>query len=339
MILLLSAVSLILWFINAVFLMPFFRTVTYGGCGPPNPCGPNTECFEAYSSSEPTCECLPGFIRAPSPQAGCIKPPAVEPNLCQPGPCARNADCFVQNRREECSCKPGYTGNPFKSCQPIKQRDPCNPSPCGENTQCNVDLSGNAICSCLPGYEGEPLLAQGCQPECVLQNDCPYTEACINYKCVDPCPGSCGVQAHCTVVDHNPICNCPKGFEGDPFFRCERIPELPSRPKDPCNPSPCGTNTQCTVLDGGAVCECMNDYIGDPLSSCKPECILSSECPAHLACINMKCKDPCPGACGSNADCRVIRNHNPTCTCREGYTGDPFVGCTIARKFYYIYFA
>ena len=52
-----------------------------------------------------------------------------------------------------------------------------------------------------------------------------------------------------------------------------------------CSPSPCGINTQCTVLDGGAVCECMSDYQGDPLSECKPECILSSDCPSHLACI------------------------------------------------------
>jgi len=35
------------------------------------------------------------------------------------------------------------------------------------------------------------------------------------------------------------------------------------------------------------------------------------------ACIQQKCKDPCPGVCGSNARCSVY-NHVPTCTCIEG---------------------
>ena len=41
---------------------PLVECSNYGSCGPPNPCGPNTECFEAYSSTEPTCECLPGMV-------------------------------------------------------------------------------------------------------------------------------------------------------------------------------------------------------------------------------------------------------------------------------------
>ena len=121
----------------------------------------------------------------------------------------------------------------------------------------------------------------------------------------------------------NPVCKCLAGYipMPDTISGCTKKPE-------PCNPSPCGTNTQCTVLPGsGAVCECMADYQGDPFSECKPECILSSDCASHLACIDMKCRDPCtPGTCGYNADCNV-RQHNPICSCKPGYIGNPFESC------------
>ena len=60
--------------------------------------------------------------------------------------------------------------------------------------------------------------------------------------------------------------------------------------------------------------------------NCRPECRIHSECASNLACINEKCRDPCPGACGSYAECEVI-NHNAVCRCQQGYEGDPFVGC------------
>lgn len=53
---------------------------------------------------------------------------------------------------------------------------------------------------------------------------------------------------------------------------------------------------------------------------------MNSDCGSNLACIRSKCQDPCPGACGQNARCQVI-SHSPTCTCIEGYTGDPFRYC------------
>lgn len=102
-------------------------------------------------------------------------------------------------------------------------------------------------------------------------------------------------------------------------------------PKDPCFPSPCGPNSQCHRTENQAVCSCLPSYLGSP-PNCKPECVVSSECPSHKACSNQKCVDPCPGTCGSNADCKVI-NHSPVCSCPSGYTGDPFTRCyAIPRK-------
>lgn len=45
----------------------------------------------------------------------------------------------------------------------------------------------------------------------------------------------------------------------------------------------------------------------------------------------MKCRDPCPGSCASNAICRVV-NHRPLCTCLPGYSGDAFSYCRFIQQ-------
>lgn len=65
-----------------------------------------------------------------------------------------------------------------------------------------------------------------CRPECVVSSDCELSKACVNQKCRDPCPGSCGVRAECSVVNHNPICRCPQGLSGDPFAACTVIGKI-----------------------------------------------------------------------------------------------------------------
>lgn len=93
----------------------------------------------------------------------------------------------------------------------------------------------------------------------------------------------------------------------------------------PCTPSPCGLNSQCRELDNHAVCSCLPDMIGAP-PNCRPECLVSSECPLDKSCINQKCRNPCENVCGLNSRCTVV-NHNPICSCHLGFTGDPFVRC------------
>jgi hypothetical protein len=94
--------------------------------------------------------------------------------------------------------------------------DPCSPSPCGPYSACKSQ-NGHAICSCSIGYIGSP---PGCRPECVVSSDCALDKACSNQKCVDPCPGTCGINARCNVRNHSPICSCPPNHIGDPFIRC-----------------------------------------------------------------------------------------------------------------------
>lgn len=94
-------------------------------------------------------------------------------------------------------------------------------------------------------------------------------------------------------------------------------------PVNPCNPSPCGPNAICH--DDG-ICECLPEYTGNPYESCRPECVISSECPRDKACIRNKCQNPCTGTCGQSANCDVI-NHIPVCSCPSDMIGDPFTLC------------
>lgn len=205
--------------------------------------------------------------------------------------------------------------------------DPCHPSPCGPNSQCR-NVNSQAVCSCLPEYTGAP---PNCRPECVINSECPQDRACHKFKCRDPCNGVCGIDAECKVINHNPICNCPPKLTGDPFIRCYPMaieqPKIPPVvPLNPCEPNPCGPNSHCRHIGDQPSCSCLEGYIGSP-PTCRPECVVNTDCPSHLACIREKCMDPCIGSCGLNAECRV-QNHIPSCTCIAKFIGDPFTQCS-----------
>ena len=102
---------------------------------------------------------------------------------------------------------------------------PCDPSPCGQNANCR-EVANQAVCTCLPGYVGQPPY---CKPECVINIECPYDRICSNQKCVNPCPQYCGIDAQCVVKNHQTMCFCPQGYEGDPFKVCTPIPPPPGK--------------------------------------------------------------------------------------------------------------
>ena len=104
-------------------------------------------------------------------------------------------------------------------------------------------------------------------------------------------------------------------------------------PVDPCQPSPCGANSQCrpTSDNTKASCSCLPGFLGSGNQDCRPECRLNSDCPNDRGCVQNKCRDPCPGACGQNARC-VSAAHQALCSCPDGFQGDPYLACLPAKS-------
>lgn len=109
------------------------------------------------------------------------------------------------------------------------------------------------------------------------------------------------------------------------FTKPAPILALEEVPVNPCKPSPCGPNSICSISQGRPVCSCNPGFLGRP-PYCNAECRINSECALDRACRNGQCSNPCAGTCGNLARCRVV-NHNPRCSCPEGYDGDANVGC------------
>lgn len=204
----------------------------------------------------------------------------------------------------------------------------------------------------MQNYIGSP---PNCRPECTSNFECAPNRACVKEKCADPCPGSCGSFTTCQTLNHQPICTCQVQYTGDPFSGCypikskssqdifslicytivlillENVAYLPVETIEPCNPTPCGPNAVCKEKSGAGSCTCLPEYHGDPYIGCRPECVLNTDCDKSRACVNNKCKDPCPGVCGRNAECHVV-NHSPQCECISGYTGNPSIACNEIPK-------
>lgn len=306
-------------------------------------CGSNTECREHNGALSCSCKknyygnpligCHPEcVINTDCPlEKSCANSKCIDPCV---GACGVGALCQVVNHFPVCYCPPDYTGDASVSCtfyqpqpppidnQPI---NPCDPSPCGPNSRCLLSPTGYAICSCLPGYRGSP---PACQPQCVVHSECPQNKACVGLRCVDPCPGVCGLNARCEVINHSPICSCKPGETGNPLVACDVIviDNPPRNAENPCSPSPCGPNSICQVVQNHPVCSCIENYIGSP-PYCRPECVFSNDCEQDKACIREKCQNPCIDTCGPNAECHVIA-HSAYCNCLPGYRGDAFVGCS-----------
>ena len=112
-----------------------------------------------------------------------------------------------------------YVSAPIPTDSP---RNPCSPSPCGANAVCK-ERNGAGSCTCLPDYHGDPYVI--CRPECVTNGDCDGSKSCLNNKCVDPCPGTCGLNAECLVFNHAPRCSCLPRYTGNPSKTCLLIEE------------------------------------------------------------------------------------------------------------------
>ncbi|XP_050512495.1 neurogenic locus notch homolog protein 3 isoform X1 [Diabrotica virgifera virgifera] len=228
---------------------------------------------------------------------------------------ASNSDVYITDRYGRTSLRSGdsYRVSSYSSTT-------CTSGTCGQNAQCQV-VGGRPVCSCLRGHSGDPLSL--CRrEECLDDGECRGQLACRGGKCIDPCVGTCGVNANCEARRGVPVCTCPAGYTGDPITSCRRF-----NPEELCHPSPCGPNTHCEVKNEVPTCSCLPGFHGSPLAGCRHECESDVECGPTLACIEFKCQNPCLSQCGKNAECETISNHRAVCKCPKNYFGNPYSSC------------
>ena len=59
---------------------------------------------------------------------------------------------------------------------------------------------------------------------CSSDIECSPTQACRNRNCINPCTNDkpCSSTAICIVQHHRSTCECPPGFDGDPYRACNK---------------------------------------------------------------------------------------------------------------------
>jgi len=301
-------------------------------------CPGNTPCI--VEDHKAVCKfCPPGFTtdanygciqgvgcrsssECPSKQA-CQNKKCVNP--CGLGQCGATQDCEVANHQARCIDVP--------RCECSSRRD-CLPGFTCEDCEC-VKIPDVDATVCDP-EDGD------CFEQCTINSDCPEDKYCDRFKrkCLSVCPGFCGDNTQCRYANHNPICSCKPGFDGNPDVGCS----FNQPPANPCVPSPCGTDAICELDNGNPICSCPRGKTGNPFVRCIKDgqkcrgnqCGPNSGCrmiadrpvcyclpryegnPPALPCVKpmKQCK---PNPCGANTECVVVNNVQ-RCTCKPGYT-------------------
>ncbi|UYV71427.1 dp [Cordylochernes scorpioides] len=254
--------------------------------------------------------------------------------------CGPNSECYAENHKAVCKCKPGFTGNAAdleKGCA-----SPCAGVWCSVNAKCIVNSQNQGICHCLKGFSGNPWAGGGCYPDhgCSASQPCGPSQDCVDGACVERCEKvQCGQGARCNKA--NGQCQCLPRFIGNPNVLCVppmlesgyvvmlesemyiyvRVGDVQlsfefgnitcvyfTAPQAPiCSPV-CGVNSHC-VYGAPNKCECNPGFSGNPYRLCSSV----QRCDTNT--------------CGTNANC-VEGRQRLDCVCPVGYQGNPFLGCS-----------
>jgi Calcium-binding EGF domain. len=165
--------------------------------------------------------------------------------------CGPNAQCMLINNEAKCLCSTGYTGTPDGVGGGCMDIDECVANPCTSGAICNNEPGGFS-CECPGGTSGDAY-REGCTKElpfsCSKEKPCPGSEQCVRDEFVgssvcicqrgytrDPETGkcrdineclelrdkpACGLNAVCRNLPGSYECQCPPGFNGNPFALCE----------------------------------------------------------------------------------------------------------------------
>ena len=277
---------------------------------------------------------------------------------CRSG-CRSAADCGAGQtcNNGQCACAPGYVADD-DSCEDV---DECENRPCHPTATC-LNLPGSFKCVCPEGTAGNPLASPGCgsPSECDTNTNCAGNLACTTTdgrrRCTDPCTdASCGAGAECRVVNHEPVCRCPSGYQGDPTDRavgcfrpqCSKDTDCPAdrlcddfRCVNPCDfVRSCGRGN-CQVQDHRAVCFCNPgfeqgaDGLCVDIDECRASpCHRSAECRNTLSSFSCVCPpgtvgDPVTEGCRRPGECQSDSDCPPAAACKQGRCQNP---CESAR--------
>ncbi|KAF5291111.1 hypothetical protein FQA39_LY14353 [Lamprigera yunnana] len=270
-------------------------------------CGPNQHCM--LLNHEPKCICSAGYTGT---HTGCV-----DIDECTANPCSLGAICKNEPGSFICECPGGTSGDPYRfGCSKIGQPMSCsamNPCPTGE--QCVTDdYIGQSACICVQGYTRDKTTG-GCRDinECTDLRDKP----------------ACGLNAVCKNLPGSYDCQCPPGFNGNPFSECIE-----------CNSPECRCQPPYKLMDGNCVLAGCSKG-----ESCPPgaECITITGGVSYCACpkgyrtlIDGSCQDINECAenqvCGFGAECLNTPGAYE-CRCPSGYDGDPYINhCAPAQK-------
>ena len=305
------------------------KGVCLNACSPEggNPCAYNANCFARNHAA--SCKCPPALPQG-DPLSHCERTIVLsEPECRMDGDCPSGYACL----KDEC-------------------RDACKElEPCATGARCTVSDSvpfRTMICRCPEGYiideNGACKTTQLPPLSCSSDKDCSDQESCINRICRNPC--NCGENADCFIRDHRPVCSCREGYDGNPYRQCRIVgcrTNLECESQEACvngnciSPcllnSTCGPNAECLVEKSQVYCRCRSGFEGDAYIGCiAVECRSNGDCPQDKQCRSHRCINPCQlgDICGNNAEC-LVRNHLSVCKCKPGFTGSPYIECSLQK--------
>lgn len=161
-------------------------------------CAPNEQCM--LVNQEAKCICTTGYT--PS-NVGCV-----DIDECAGNPCQNGAICKNEPGSFSCQCPGGTTGDPYRTgCSKTEPPFTCSASkPCPPGEQCVTDeFAGNSVCICVQGYTRDQ-----------ESGKCRDINECMELKGKP----TCGLNAVCKNLPGSYDCQCPPGFNGNPFSEC-----------------------------------------------------------------------------------------------------------------------